>query len=89
PFLLFFIALAAAGTEGHNASLKQFIVEQLGFGALVGVGIGLIGGWLLGLAYRKEWMAESFQQVAVMTLPLLCLVLSEIIGASMFIAAFV
>ncbi len=38
PFLLFFIALAAADTEGHNASLKQFIVEQLGFGALVGGG---------------------------------------------------
>ena len=89
PFLLFFIALAAADTEGQDASLKQFILEQLGFGALVGVGIGLIGGWLLGLASRKEWIAELFQQVAVITLPLLCLLMSEIIGASMFIAAFV
>jgi NhaP-type Na+/H+ or K+/H+ antiporter len=69
--------------------LKQFLVEQLGFGALVGTAIGLIGGWLLGVASRKEWMAESFQQIAVMTLPLLCLVMSEIVGASMFIAAFV
>ena len=89
PFLLFFIALAAADTEGHSASLKQFLVEQLGFGALVGTAIGLIGGWLLGVASRKEWMAELFQQIAVMTLPLLCLVMSEIVGASMFIAAFV
>ena len=37
PFLLFFIALAAANTEGRNASLMQFIMEQLGVGTLVGV----------------------------------------------------
>jgi sodium/hydrogen antiporter len=45
PFLLFFIALAAARTEGGAASLMQFIIEQLGFGALVGLAIGLGGGW--------------------------------------------
>ena len=32
PFLMFFIALAAAKTEGRAASLMQFIVEQLGYG---------------------------------------------------------
>lgn len=89
PFLLFFIALAAAKIEGDTTSLMQFIVEQLGFGALVGLAIGLTGGWLLGLARRKEWIAESFQQIGVATLPLLCLVASEMVGASMFIAAFI
>ncbi len=89
PFLLFFISLAAANTEGSSASLRQFIVEQLGVGSLVGVGIGLLGGWLLGVARRKDWMAESFQQVGVVALPFLCLVVSEMVGASMFIAAFV
>ena len=47
PFLLFFIALASAEIEGGATSLMQFIVEQLGFGALVGLTIGLAGGWLL------------------------------------------
>lgn len=89
PFLLFFMALAAAKIEGGPASLLQFIVEQLGFGAIVGIGIGLIGGWCLGFASRRRWMAESFQQIGVVALPLLCLVLSEMVGASMFIAAFV
>ena len=89
PFLMFFIALAAAKTEGPAASLTQFIVEQLGYGVLVGGGIGLAGGWLLGLASRRKWMAESFQQIGVVALPMLCLVVSEIAGASMFIAAFV
>jgi len=89
PFLLFFIAIAAAKIEGGAASLMQFIVEQLGFGALIGLVIGLAGGWLLGLARRKEWIAESFQQIGVVALPLLCLLASEMADASMFIAAFV
>ena len=89
PFLLFFIALATPGAEGGDASLMQFILHQLGFGTLVGLGIGLVGGRLLALAHRKAWMAESFRQVGVVALPLLCLIASELIGASMFIAAFV
>jgi len=89
PFMLFFIALAAAKIEGGAASLMEFIVQQLGFGALVGLAIGLAGGWLLGLARRKEWLAESFQQIGVVALPLLCLVASEMVNASMFIAAFI
>ena len=89
PFLMFFIALAAARIEGGAASLMQFIVEQLGYGVLIGAGIGLVGGWLLGLARRIGWMEESFQQIGVVSLPLLCLVISEMVGASMFIAAFV
>ena len=89
PFLLFFIAIAAAKIEGGAASLMQFIVKQLGFGALIGLVIGLAGGWLLGLARRKEWIAESFQQIGVVALPLLCLLASEMADASMFIAAFV
>jgi sodium/hydrogen antiporter len=88
PFLLFFMALAAAKVEGRRASLVQFMVEQLGFGVLIGVAIGLAGGWMLGFASRKGWMDESFQQIGVVALPLLCLVASEPAGASMFIAAF-
>lgn len=89
PFLLFFMALAGSGAGGHQASLTRFIVEQLGYGALVGVGIGLVGGLLLGLAHRKKWMAEAWQPLGVVTLPLLCAMASEAVGASMFIAAFV
>jgi NhaP-type Na+/H+ or K+/H+ antiporter len=89
PFLLFFIALAAVTPEGRHSSLAWFIVEQLGFGTLVGLGVGRIGGWLLGHAREKQWMAESWQQLGVVMLPLLALVVSDAVGASMFIAAFV
>lgn len=89
PFLLFFFALATSATEGKGASLTNFIVEQLGYGALIGVGIGLVGGWLLNWAQRRELMTQSLQQLGVVALPLLCLVAAEAADASMFIAAFV
>ena len=89
PFMLFFITLAAAKVEGGAASLMQFIVEQLGYGVLIGVAIGLIGGWLLGLARRKEWAGDHFLQVGVVAVPLICMAVAELADASMFIAAFV
>ncbi len=89
PFLLFFIALAGAGAEGTGASLAQFIAEQLGLGVVVGVGIGLVGGAAWELAHRRKWMGESFQGIGVVALPLLCMIVSDAVGASMFIAAFV
>jgi len=89
PFLLFFIALAGTATPGTRASLTGFIVEQLGYGMLVAIGIGLPAGWLLNRARRRGWMSESLQQMGVIALPLLCVLASEAVGASMFIAAFV
>lgn len=89
PFLLFFMALAAAKIEGSLASLLQFIGEQLGLGVVVGLAIGLLGGWLLRIAGRRGWMAASFEQIAVVTLPLFCLLVADMLNASMFIASFV
>jgi sodium/hydrogen antiporter len=89
PFLLFFIALAGSGTAAQDASFGRFILEQLVYGTIVGTGIGLVGGWLLGLAHRRQWIAHSFLQLGVVCVPLLCALASEAAAASMFIAAFV
>jgi NhaP-type Na+/H+ or K+/H+ antiporter len=91
PFLMFFVALAAAqeGSAGAGAILTRFLVEQLGYGTLIGLAIGFAAGSLLGLARRRQWMAEEFSQLGVVAIPLLCVIASEASGASMFIAAFV
>ena len=89
PFLMFFIALSAAGVEGARASLAGFMIEQLGYGTIIGVGVGLACGWLLKLAHRRQWTAASFHQLGLVAVPLFCLLASEATGASMFIAAFV
>jgi NhaP-type Na+/H+ or K+/H+ antiporter len=58
-------------------------------GALVGLTIGLAGGWLLGQSRRQGWMAESVQQLGLVTLPILSILACEPVGGSMFIAAYV
>jgi len=89
PFLMCFIAIARAGTEGGGAVLLRYVFEQLGLGALVGLGIGLAGGVLLGQADRRGWMADSVRQLGLVTLPILCVLACKPTGGSMFIAAYV
>jgi NhaP-type Na+/H+ or K+/H+ antiporter len=69
--------------------LTRFVIEQLGFGAAVGLSIGSVGGWLLGRAKRQGWMAASLQPLGLVALPLLCVLASEHVRGSMFIAAYV
>ena len=91
PFLLLFIALATAqeGAVAPGAALGRFLVEQLGYGALIGAAIGGGGGWLLGRAHERRTMAAPLAQIGVVALPLFCAIACEASGASMFIAAFV
>lgn len=89
PFLLFFLAVAGAAGNGGSANLARFVVEQLGYGAAIGLAVGGVGGWALGTAIRRGAVAHSFRQIALVTLPVLCAFASEATGASMFIAAFV
>ena len=89
PFMLFFIALASTASEVQDARLARLILEQLGYGAVLGAAIGFAGGWLLEFARRRDSMQKSFVQLGVVALPLLCAVASEAATASMFIAAFV
>jgi sodium/hydrogen antiporter len=89
PFLMCFIALTQLGIDSAGNVFLKYIVEQIGLGALIGLGIGAAGGWLLDLAHRREWMNKSLEQLGLVAIPLLCALASEPIGASMFIAAFV
>ena len=89
PFLMFFLALALESEANGASVLGRYLWEQLGYGALIGLGVGLGGGWLLGRARRMGWMEPPFGQLGLVALPLACFMISEATGASMFIAAFV
>jgi NhaP-type Na+/H+ or K+/H+ antiporter len=91
PFLMLFIALAAAIEEGAGTRgvLARFLLEQIGYGTAIGLAIGLGGGRLMGLAQRRQWMSPELGQLGVVAMPLLCILAAEESGASMFIAAFV
>jgi sodium/hydrogen antiporter len=90
PFLALFLTLAEAEEEHLSASVwVRYALEQVGFGVLVGVGVGLAGGWLVSRALRRGWMNESFQRLALLTLAIVAWALADQIGGNGFIAAFV
>jgi sodium/hydrogen antiporter len=90
PFLALFLTLAEAEEEHLSASVWiRFALEQVGFGVLVGVGVGLVGGWLVSLASRRGWMTASFQRLALLALALIAWALADTVGGNGFIAAFV
>src|SRR5687768_652577 len=72
PFLMLFLSLAVAEEELQPASYwVRFALEQVGLGILVGVGVGLVGGWLVNWASKREWMTGSFRRLALLALALI------------------
>jgi sodium/hydrogen antiporter len=90
PFLALFLTLAEAQEEHLSADIWiRFALEQVGFGILVGVGIGLAGGWLVAWASQRGWMTDSFRRLALLALAIIAWALADQIGGNGFIAAFV
>ena len=90
PFLALFLILAETHERHLSArSWVRFALEQVGLGVLVGVGIGLAGGWLVAWASRKGWMTGPFQRLALLALALIAWAMADQIGGNGFIAAFV
>ena len=90
PFLALFSTLAVAEEELQPASYWiRFALEQVGLGVLVGVGVGLAGGWLVSWASRRESMSESFERLVLLALAIIAWALADQIGGNGFIAAFV
>ena len=90
PFLALFLALAVAEEELQPASnWIRFALEQVGLGVLIGVGVGLAGGWLVRWASQREWMTESSQRLALLVLAIFAWALADQAGGNGFIAAFV
>jgi NhaP-type Na+/H+ or K+/H+ antiporter len=89
PFLLTFMALAGSTGRDHEASLTRSIVDQLGYGAAIGVVVGRGAGWIAARAGQRGWISDRFGKLGSLALPVLCMLISEAVGASMFIAAFV
>jgi len=90
PFFAFFLVLAQA--EKNNIPASQwviFAVEQIGFGILVGLVVGLAGGYLVNKAIEKGLMRGRFQYIGFLALAIISFAAATAVGGSGFIAAFV
>jgi len=90
PFLLLFVAWSIA--EETFSPVGFFIettIAQIGFGALIGIIIGLVGGWFVYKAQEHKWMTETFQRISLIALAIISWLIADQIGGSGFIAAFV
>ena len=90
PFLLVFVAIGLAA-EAFKPSIYfiQVAFQQIGFGILVGLVVGLAGGWLVIKARDKEWLTSEYQRIAFLAMAILTFLIADGIGGSGFIAAFI
>jgi NhaP-type Na+/H+ or K+/H+ antiporter len=90
PFLLLFISIGLA-EEAFKPSVYfiQVLVQQIGLGALVGLAVGIIGGWLVIKARAKKWITSNFQRIAFLAMAILTFLIADQLGGSGFIAAFI
>lgn len=89
PILFLFIALQL-GTEestsrGHGLSL---LVQELGIGLVVGVGVTALAGWLLRVCWNRGWVSEIWIQITTVALALACFAMAQSLHGSGYIAAF-
>ncbi len=90
PFLLVFIAIGIAA-ETFKPSTYFVVVasQQIGFGILVGLIVGLLGGWLVLKAKDNEWITPEYQRISFLAMAILTFLIADEIGGIGFIAAFI
>ena len=90
PFLFLFLA-AGLATETFKPLNYFFIttLEQIGFGMIIGLLVGLMGGWMVLQAQKRGWITKTYQRLALLVLAILSWLIADQLGGSGFIAAFV
>ncbi len=90
PILFTFLALAApsAAEQSAGALAAHLVLEEIGIGAAVGVGLVLAAVPVLRAASRRGWIAEPWLGTPVVALALGSFGLAQLAGGSGFIACF-
>ncbi|WP_067048808.1 cation:proton antiporter [Methanofollis ethanolicus] len=90
PVLTVLWAVMVAEEQMHTAGYWiASSVVQIVTAVTVGAAIGLAGGWLVSRAKKNQWMEQTYEWIALMAVAVLAWILTDILGGSGFIAAFV
>ncbi len=90
PVLLTFIALASGVQvkDGSAMLAVKLVVEELGVGVVVGLGISGLGFWLMQFCHKRGWISKIWLQVTVVALAVACFAVAQSLHGSGYIAAF-
>jgi NhaP-type Na+/H+ or K+/H+ antiporter len=90
PILFIFIALALNADNEDAGSIAPLllVLQEIGIGLLVGVGLATSGAWLLKYCSRNGWVTEIWMQATVAGLALACFAIAQEFHGSGYVAAF-
>ena len=90
PILFVFIALALGGGSEGGGTLHavQLVIEELGIGLAVGLGLTAVGIRALKWCHDQGWVTDIWKQVTVVALAIACFAVAQSLHGSGYIAAF-
>lgn len=86
--LLAALALASERTDPNATHWSWFLVRTEVVSAIVGLAIGVVGGFVIGKSRRRDWMSDTWAQLATLAVALVCFEVAERLHGSGFVAAF-
>jgi len=89
PVVTFCIVGALEATDAVVHSSLAAALVDLGVGVLLGLAVGVVGGWLLSRERIRGWASESFVPIAVLGLAVIAFAGAKELGVNGFVAAFV
>lgn len=86
--LLIALGLASQRTDPARGGWAWFIFSTEIFSLLAGAAVGVAGGLVVAWSRRRDWMTDTWAQLATLALAFVCFQIGERIDASGFVAAF-
>jgi sodium/hydrogen antiporter len=82
------LALASEQADPDASRWSMFLVRTEVVSVVVGVGVGLLGGLVIARSQKREWMSDTWAQLATLAVALVCFQVGERLHGSGFVAAF-
>ena len=89
PAVTILTAIAAAEAGLESESWVRFVVEQVGYGLVVGVVLGCVGGFALDHFVDRGWVDGIMRQLATLAVAVGAFGLAHELGGNGFVAAFI
>jgi sodium/hydrogen antiporter len=91
PIVVLLLGLAVGTQLEHGTMVHavKVVVEELGIGLVVGLGLTWLAIRMLRFAERQGWISEHWEEIPIVALAAACFAAAQAIGGSGFIACFV